>query len=57
MDPLCRTHPRAFWSRAANAELLGLVDDREEPVVEVSGPDGASAFDIGEMTRGRTEEE
>ena len=27
----CRAHPRAFWSRAANAQLLRLVGKRKEP--------------------------
>ena len=27
----CRAHPRAFWNREATAELLRLVDKREEP--------------------------
>jgi alkylhydroperoxidase family enzyme len=49
----CMYEMHATMCRALRLEF----DDREEPIVEVSGPDGASAFDIGEMTRGRTEEE
>ena len=37
----CRTHPRAFWSRAANAELLGLVNEDQEPEPTVAAIEAA----------------
>ena len=44
----CMYEMHATMSRALRTEF----DDRPEPIVEVPGPEGVSAFDIGAMTSG-----
>jgi len=41
----------AVMSRALRTEF----DDRDEPIVEVIGPDGVAAYDVGEAIAGPTE--
>ena len=43
----CMYEMHATMCRALRLEF----DDRDEPIVEVPGPEGVSAFDIGAMTR------
>ena len=45
----CMYEMHATMCRALRLEF----DDRDEPIVEVPGPEGVSAFDIGAMTRDR----
>ena len=49
----CMYEMHATVCRALRLEF----DDRDEAVVEVPGPDGVSAFDIGAMTSGREGDE
>jgi alkylhydroperoxidase family enzyme len=44
----CMYEMHATMCRALRLEF----DDRDDPIAEVPGPEGASAFDIGAMTRG-----
>lgn len=49
----CMYEMHATMCRALRLEF----DDRDEPIVEVPGPEGVSAFDVGAMTRdGRDED-
>ena len=49
----CMYEMHATMCRALRLEF----DDRDEPIVEVPGPEGVSAFDIGAMTRERRDED
>jgi len=49
----CMYEMHATMCRALRLEF----DDREEPIVEVPGPEGVSAFDIGAITREPSEED
>ena len=49
----CMYEMHATMCRALRLEF----DDRDEPIVEVPGPEGVSAFDIGAMTRRDGDEE
>ena len=49
----CMYEMHATMCRALRLEF----DNRDDPIVEVAGPAGVSAFDVGAMTRGRPEKE
>lgn len=49
----CMYEMHATMCRALRLEF----DDRDEPIVEVPGPEGVSAFDIGAMTRESRDED
>jgi len=47
----CMYEMHATMCRALKVEF----DDRDEPIIEVAGPEGVSAFDIGAMTSGESD--